>query len=174
MSADSGGDWVARSRFDTTSIRWQILVIAFIASAAFAAYLGFNLSQSNYQASLLEDIRENRYPAQIKLQEAFFTLRYIQAKMQDAVITGDLEELETVDALKDQFAALIAEVKAIERNHTISKHNEEINHADSVVEIESAFTRYYLANITLCQIDHQWKCRAVSCCAKRTGKHGAL
>ena len=45
----------SRLSIHMASIRWRILTIAFIAAAAFTAYLGFNLFQAKQQATLLEE-----------------------------------------------------------------------------------------------------------------------
>ncbi len=133
-------DWTSSHIFSLASIRWKILVIAFIAAVAFAAYLSFNLVQSNSQAELLEDIRNKRYPLQVKLQEALFSLRFIQAKMQDAVLTGELESLEEVNKLREQFRISI---RAAEKIDPDKKGRIEIIHA--------SFNQYYNASYKLAQ-----------------------
>ena len=102
------------SNFNPFSIKWKILVIALVTAIAFAAYLGFNLIQSNFQASLLKDIRDKHYPTHIKLQEASFTLKFIQSRMQDAVITGELDTLAETEQLKMQFLTAINEIEHID------------------------------------------------------------
>ncbi len=133
-----GPDWKTDRLISLRSLSWKILLIALIAAVAFATYLGFNLSQSNSQADLLEDIRDTRYPLQAQLQESLFTLRFIQAKMQDAVLTGDSESLEEVDKLRDQFRTSIDAVRQIDP----SKKN-------TITEIKSAFSTYYAASFNL-------------------------
>ena len=113
-------------------------MIALVTTIAFAAYLGFNLVQSNIQASLLEDIQNKHYPAQIKLQEASFTLRFIQSRMQDAVITGEIDSLKETESLKTQFLDAINEI-----------HNIDPNLGHITKQIESAFTVYYDNNYDL-------------------------
>ena len=131
-------NWTDRRSFDLASIRWKILVIALVTSVAFSAYLAFNLVQSNFQAFLLEDIHQKRYPVQIKLQEAFFTLRLIQSKMQDAVLTGELEGLQETQHLKMQFLDSMIAVQQLDNTH-----------ADTTSDIISAFTTYFNNSFSL-------------------------
>ena len=133
-------DWTSSRTLSLASIRWKILVIALIAAVAFAAYLSFNLVQSNSQAVLLEDIRNKRYPLQVKLQEALFALRFIQAEMQDAVLTGEIESLQEVDKLRDQFLESIRAAEIIDPDKKLT-----------VAAIEVAFNRYYTASYQLAQ-----------------------
>ncbi len=137
-AAQLTADWQRQSSFHLHSIRWKIIVIALIAAIAFAAYLGFNLVQSQSQAALLEDIRNTRYPLQAKLQESLFTLRLIQAKMQDAVLTGDLESLDEVSHLRRQFHQSIESVSEIDPEKRSTEQ-----------QITEAFNRYYNANHSL-------------------------
>ncbi len=104
----------------------------------FSVHLGFNLVQSNYQAALLEDIRDKQYPVQIRLQEAFLTLRLIQVTMREAVRAGEMETLRELDAFKKQFLDSIVSVQMID-----SSENSTID------AITSAFTTYFDANYQL-------------------------
>jgi diguanylate cyclase (GGDEF)-like protein len=106
------------SAMNLSSIRWKILVIAFIATIAFAVYLAFNLIQFNYQASELEEIRDKRYPVEEKLQKAFFTLQLMQWKMEDAVVTGELETLVEAVELQQDFLHAIQLVASIDTTKT--------------------------------------------------------
>jgi len=119
-------EWARARAFSPASIRWKILAIAF------AAYLGFNQIQFNSQAALLEDIRNTRYPLQAKLQEGLFALRLLQAEMQDAVLTGEIESLEEASLLRDQFFASIMAVRRLDPSKT-----------PIVEEVEAAFLAYY-------------------------------
>lgn len=134
----SNRDWTRARAFNPASIRWKILVIALIAALAFAAYLGFNQMQFNSQAALLEDIRNTRYPLQAKLQEGLFALRLLQAEMQDAVLTGEIESLEEATQLRDQFFASIMAVRRLDPSK-----------APIVDDIETAFLAYYDASFRL-------------------------
>ena len=131
-------EWRKSPAFNLTSIRWKILVIALIAAVAFTAYLGFNLVQLNSQAVLLEEIRIKRYPLQSKLQEALFALRFIQAKMQDAVLTGEIESLEEVVELREQFLTSIRAVEEIDPAKM-----------DTAEKIVASFNNYYVSSYQL-------------------------
>jgi|GEM_PF-1217401 len=131
-------EWARARAFSPASIRWKILAIALIAAIAFAAYLGFNQIQFNSQAALLEDIRNTRYPLQAKLQEGLFALRLLQAEMQDAVLTGEIESLEEASLLRDQFFASIMAVRRLDPSKT-----------PIVEEVEAAFLAYYDASFGL-------------------------
>ena len=131
-------EWQSASRFSFISIRWKILVIALIAAIAFASYLGFNLIQANSQAILLEDIRDKRYPLQVKLQEALFSLRLIQTNLQDAVLTGEAESLQQAVLLKRQFNETLMEVEAIDTDKSTT-----------VLQIQQSFDKYYDASYQL-------------------------
>ena len=133
-------DWINSHWLSLTSIRWKILIIVLIAAVAFTGYLSFNLVQSNSQAKLLKDIRYKRYPLQENLQEAFFTLRFIQAKMQDAVLTGEIDSLEDVNILKDQFLMSIHSAKKID----IDKQN-------VIATIDKSFNEFYISSYKLAQ-----------------------
>ena len=132
--------WREKRRFNWLSIRWQILVIAFVAAIAFAAYLSFNFIQSNSQAQMLESIRDTRYPVQAKLQEAFFNIRLIQAKFEDAVVTGELESLAEVKTLETQFIQSMLAVQDLDagNQHTAAR-------------IIAAFVEYFGASYQLAE-----------------------
>lgn len=133
-------NWGGNGRVSLHSIRWKILVIAIIAAISFASYLGFNLVQANSQAELLEDIRDKRYPLQLTLQEAVFSLRFIQAKMQDAVITGELDSLLEVEDLKRDFYGSIESAIKIDPTKSIT-----------LINIKSNFDRYFNASYELAE-----------------------
>lgn len=109
-----------------------------VTSLAFGAYLAFNLSLSNTQASLLEDISAKRYPLQIKLQEASFTLRFIQAELEDAVTTGEFDSLQTAEQLQQQFLGTMSEIESIDAQQ-----------GQLSAEIRTAFGDYYLRSYEL-------------------------
>lgn len=93
---------------NTVSIRWQIVSIVMFSAISFSIFIGFSLSESRKQSVLLEEIQRFRYPIHAQLQEAFYQLELVQIRLEEAVLTSELETLEDTKRLADDFRGLIS------------------------------------------------------------------
>jgi len=125
-------------RWNFESLRWRILLIVIVAALGFAVYLAVNLMESRRQASLLEQIQHQRYPLQAELQQAMFSLKQVQAQLEDAVVTGEIENLAEASEFAKQFR------KSLHTAHTL-----DVKTQQTVESIEQAFERYYRGTFRL-------------------------
>lgn len=51
-----------------------------------------------------------RYPVQAQVQEALFALKFVQARLQDAVVTGEVQQIKEAEQYARQFQHALEKV----------------------------------------------------------------
>ena len=99
--------------FDKLSFRFKLLSLPVIATLSFLVVIGVSLILGNRSAALLSEIEDGHYPAVALNRDLEDTLSEVQRGLQDAVAAEDAGKLGSIDALRDQFLAQIANVREL-------------------------------------------------------------
>ena len=85
------------------SLRWQVLYIVILATAGFTLNFFVNLYESQATSKALNEILSQRYPLTIELQKVKYSFGQVQEKLEDAVVTGDLDNIAKAENHKDNL-----------------------------------------------------------------------
>lgn len=120
------------------SLRWKILSIAIINAIALMLYFAVTVHEVRFNASLIEDLFENKYPTQLLMQSSESALLAVNRELEDAIITGDKGLIFSAEPMAVEFRQNMVDAAAINKEHEYQ-----------ILKILTEFEIYYAASSAL-------------------------
>lgn len=113
--------------FSSISVKWKIYLIAIVSIIGFGSYLAFNVWINTKNTNLLTDVRDSYFPILEKATANGVRLERIGELFNTAVLTGEVEYLQsaekTADIMNGDFNIILAlepikkqDIKTIQQN----------------------------------------------------------
>jgi two-component system, chemotaxis family, sensor kinase CheA len=99
------GKRITAPHFRGLSVRWKIYLIAIVSMISFGGYLGFNVWVNTENSRLLASVRDVYFPILEKSTSNSVRLERISELFNTAVLTGELDYLQTADKIADSMRA---------------------------------------------------------------------
>lgn len=118
--------------FHHLSVKWKIYLIAIVSILGFGAYLGFNVWVNSNNAKLLTGLRTTYLPILEKASENDVRLDRLSELLNNAVMTGELDFIETAQQSADDMIARFDDI-----------HQLEPERKQAVEEIKNSFIDFF-------------------------------
>jgi len=124
--------------FKNWSIRYKVMLIAFVAISGFILYLTSNIYVALDTDSSLTVIQDENFPVLGIINESSLTLNSVKQSLADAVSTGERESVDSAQELYDQI------FKELERMKILSP-----SVADEASRLQGLLSTYFDASTTV-------------------------
>ncbi|WP_156316959.1 HAMP domain-containing protein [Marinagarivorans algicola] len=135
--------------FSGISVKWKIYLIAIVSIIGFGSYLAFNVWINTKNTDLLTNVRDTYFPILEKATANGVRLERISELFNTAVLTGELEYLQsaetTANTMNQDFSAILAlepnkkeDIQAIQKNFS-DYYNEAKGIAEEMATGEADF-----------------------------------
>ena len=121
--------------FKNWSIRYKVMLIAFVAITGFIVYLTSNIYVALDTDSSLGEIQNENFPVLGIINESSITLNFVKQSLADAVSTGEIESVESARELYDEI------FKELDRMKELSP-----SVAEEAVRLQGLLTTYFDAS----------------------------